>query len=118
MNGNASSKGNNFNGATDKDHLYAEIDRLKSELESVKSSRQIYEANSEQNDINGASINVKDNLEPRPKSSREKLEERKETARKMLQKAHAVGKKKSIRQVDPSPSPGSDTDTDNAAGCF
>ena len=97
INSNASPQRDDFNVDADKQHLYAEIDRLKNELESVKSARQIYEDNSEQNDINGASINVKDNLEPRPKSSREKLEERKETARKMLQKAHAAGKKKSIK---------------------
>ena len=94
INSNASSQRDDFNVDADKQHLYAEIDRLKNELESVKSARQIYEDNSEQNDINGASINVKDNLEPRPKSSREKLEERKETARKMLQKVHAAGKRR------------------------
>ena len=94
INSNASSQRDDFNVDADKQHLYAEIDRLKNELESVKSARQIYEDNSErQNDINGASINVKDNLEPRPKSSREKLEERRLRG-KMLQKAHAAGKRK------------------------
>ena len=82
INSNASSQRDDFNVDADKQHLYAEIDRLKNELESVKSARQIYEDNSEQNDINGASINVKDNLEPRPKSSREKLEERNEEKKK------------------------------------
>ena len=54
INSNASSQKDGVNVDADKQHLYAEIDRLKNELESVKSSRQIYEDNSEQNDINGA----------------------------------------------------------------
>ena len=53
INSNASSQRDGFNVDADKQHLYAEIDRLKNELESVKSARQIYEDNSEQNDING-----------------------------------------------------------------
>ena len=76
-------------------HLHEEINRLRSELESVKSARNVNILNREKS--SGGKEMQDNNATKRPKSSREKMEERKETARKMLQVAHSVGKKKSVK---------------------
>jgi hypothetical protein len=104
--GNSVTKNKN-NGDAEYDnnsHLYEEIKRLRSELENAKSARSgdihnhtssnINTDQTNNNNVNQTEINEINN---RPKTAREKIEDTKKTARKILRVAHAVGKRKSVK---------------------